>query len=111
MAVAPEIQAAPAPVPQWWCPGDFWDPGWGNNWDWNNCHDNWRGPGPNPNGGPGWGLGRAEAAGRARPCWTCRTTRIWKRRPRGRALTRGYPAAIRPLSAGCVQRGVTPSVA
>ncbi|EUA02106.1 hypothetical protein I547_4217 [Mycobacterium kansasii 824] len=29
----------------------------------------------------------------------------------GRALTRGYPAAIRPLSAGCVQRGVTPSVA
>nr|WP_244605059.1 hypothetical protein [Mycobacterium attenuatum] len=57
LAVAPEIQAAPAPVPQWWCPGDFWDPGWGNNWDWNNCHDNWRGPGPNPNGGPGWGPG------------------------------------------------------
>lgn len=22
-----------------WCPGNFWDPGWGLNWDWGNCHD------------------------------------------------------------------------
>ncbi|HXO13429.1 MAG TPA: hypothetical protein VN871_13800, partial [Mycobacterium sp.] len=23
-----------------WCPGDFWDPSWGNNWVWNACHGN-----------------------------------------------------------------------
>src|ERR1700760_1100332 len=23
-----------------WCPGDFWDPSWGTNWDWNACHVN-----------------------------------------------------------------------
>ncbi|EUA33179.1 hypothetical protein I553_7587 [Mycobacterium xenopi 4042] len=22
-----------------WCPGQFWDPGWGPNWDWDDCHD------------------------------------------------------------------------
>ncbi|WP_084293466.1 hypothetical protein [Mycobacterium gastri] len=54
---------SPSPIPQWWCPGDFWDPGWGNNWDWNNYHDNWRGPGPYPNGGPGWGPGPGGAGG------------------------------------------------
>lgn len=35
-------QAAPPPAPTYhhhWCPGDRWDPGWGNNWNWNNCHD------------------------------------------------------------------------
>jgi hypothetical protein len=41
-----------------WCPGQFWDPGWGNNWDGGRCHDDryydgdphdqghWHGPGP-----------------------------------------------------------------
>jgi hypothetical protein len=24
-----------------WCPGDFWDPGWGFNWEWSGCHDDW----------------------------------------------------------------------
>jgi hypothetical protein len=38
-----------------WCPGEFWDPGWGNNWDWNSCHDGPGGPGWQPNGGPGPG--------------------------------------------------------
>jgi len=29
-----------APIPTYhWCPGDNWDPGWGNNWDGGNCHD------------------------------------------------------------------------
>ena len=29
-----------APLPDYhWCPGQFWDPGWGNNWDWGRCHD------------------------------------------------------------------------
>jgi hypothetical protein len=58
VGVATDAQAQPGPFPQW-CPGEFWDPGWGNNWDWNNCHD-WRG-GPGPGGwdrdqpgGPGW---------------------------------------------------------
>ncbi|HZC51333.1 MAG TPA: hypothetical protein VE441_02375 [Mycobacterium sp.] len=40
LGAATDVQAQPGPFPQW-CPGEFWDPGWGNNWDWNNCHD-WR---------------------------------------------------------------------
>ena len=29
-----------APLPDYhWCPGQFWDPGWGNNWEWGRCHD------------------------------------------------------------------------
>lgn len=24
-----------------WCPGDNFDPGWGNNWEPNACHDDW----------------------------------------------------------------------
>lgn len=47
LGIATQAQAHPGPFPQW-CPGEFWDPGWGNNWDWNNCHD-WRG-GPPPHG-------------------------------------------------------------
>ena len=56
VGAAVDAQAQPGPFPQW-CPGEFWDPGWGNNWDWNGCHD-WRG-GP-PGYGPRW-LG---------PAWT-----------------------------------------
>ena len=27
-------EAFPGPFPDYhWCPGQFWDPGWGNNWD------------------------------------------------------------------------------
>ena len=22
-----------------WCPGEFWRPEWGFNFDWNTCHD------------------------------------------------------------------------
>ncbi|WP_292989890.1 hypothetical protein [Mycobacterium sp.] len=44
MGVGTVAQAQPGPFPQW-CPGDFWDQGWGNNWDSGRCHDNWRGPG------------------------------------------------------------------
>ncbi|HME75943.1 MAG TPA: hypothetical protein VKI00_09890 [Mycobacterium sp.] len=33
-------QADIAPVPQYhWCPGDNWEPGWGDNWNWGGCHD------------------------------------------------------------------------
>src|ERR1700730_17439790 len=55
-----------APLPDYhWCPGEFWDPGWGNNWDGGRCHDDgffdgeprdgghWHGQGP-WQGGPGW---------------------------------------------------------
>ena len=29
-----------APMPTYhWCPGDYWDPGWGNNWYGDGCHD------------------------------------------------------------------------
>ncbi|BBX57768.1 hypothetical protein MSHO_31130 [Mycobacterium shottsii] len=58
VGVASEAAAQPG-APTQWCPGDFWDPGWGENWDMGHCHDNWRGPGPNPQpghagpGGPG----------------------------------------------------------
>jgi hypothetical protein len=62
---ATEAHAQPGPLPTW-CPGEFWDPGWGNNWDWGGCHDNfnrgWGGPrddfhngwagGPHDNFGP-----------------------------------------------------------
>jgi len=56
-----------APMPSYhWCPGQFWDPGWGNNWGWDRCHDDgywdgeprdaghWHGNGPWNGGGPGW---------------------------------------------------------
>ncbi|MFZ1165382.1 hypothetical protein, partial [Mycobacterium sp.] len=33
-----------------WCPGDFWDPSWGTNWDWNACHSNWTPPSNTTNG-------------------------------------------------------------
>lgn len=74
------------PMPDYhWCPGQFYDPGWGNNWDWNRCHDdfygdgdphdrdhwhgqgdwhgdngwdNGRGPGWDNDRGPGWDNGR-----------------------------------------------------
>ncbi len=42
LGVAPHAEAQPGPFPQW-CPGEFWDPGWGDNWDGGNCHDNWHG--------------------------------------------------------------------
>jgi hypothetical protein len=33
-------QAQPAPMPDYhWCPGEWWDPGWGPNWDGGVCHD------------------------------------------------------------------------
>jgi hypothetical protein len=52
-------QAEPGPFPAYhWCPGDFWDPVWGFNWDGGRCHDDfyydgephdaghWHGQGP-----------------------------------------------------------------
>jgi hypothetical protein len=50
------VQAAPAPAPAGhWCPGDQWNPAWGNvlDWDWNHCHD-WQRPG-GPSAPAGWG--------------------------------------------------------
>jgi hypothetical protein len=44
LGAASVAQAQPGPFPQW-CPGDFWDPGWGGNPDGFHCHD----------GGPGFG--------------------------------------------------------
>jgi hypothetical protein len=40
--VSGAAEAAPLPAPTYhhhWCPGDGWDQGWGNNSDWNHCHD------------------------------------------------------------------------
>ena len=35
-------QAEPYRPPTYqWCPGDFWDPHWGFNWEWLLCHDDW----------------------------------------------------------------------
>ena len=41
MGAASIAEAQPlAPLPDYhWCPGQFYDPGWGNNWDWDRCHD------------------------------------------------------------------------
>jgi hypothetical protein len=47
-------QAQPLPAPtnhHHWCPGDPWNNGWGNNWDWRNCHD-WDDNGPAGYGAP-----------------------------------------------------------
>jgi hypothetical protein len=40
-AAVAEAQPAPfAPFPAYhWCPGQWWDPGWGRNWDFGRCHD------------------------------------------------------------------------
>jgi hypothetical protein len=59
LGAAAVAQALPAPVPDYhWCPGQFFDPGWGFNWDGNRCHDDvyydgeprdrdhWHGQGP-----------------------------------------------------------------
>jgi hypothetical protein len=35
-------EAVPSPAPMdhhHWCPGDYWDRGWGDNPDWNHCRD------------------------------------------------------------------------
>ena len=78
MGAASIAEAQPmAPMPDYhWCPGQWWDPGWGNNFDWGRCHDDfyfdgephdrdhWHGPGDwrdergpggwDNHGGPGW---------------------------------------------------------
>ena len=46
-----QAQARPGPFPQW-CPGDFWDSGWGDNWDQIECHAD--GQAAPQSGGPGW---------------------------------------------------------
>src|ERR1700761_463948 len=61
LVVADEAQAAPGPFPQW-CPGDPWDPTWGPNSDWNQCHNNPVLPAPNPVV-PGQDLGHHGAPG------------------------------------------------
>jgi hypothetical protein len=79
VGAASVAEAQPAgPLPDYhWCPGQFYDPGWGNNWDWNRCHDDfygdgdphdrdhwhgqgdWHGDNGWDNGrGPGWDNGR-----------------------------------------------------
>jgi hypothetical protein len=50
LAAATEADAQPGP-PIPWCPGQFWDPSWGTNWDWNACHGSWQAP-PNIISGP-----------------------------------------------------------
>ncbi len=41
LGVASLAEAAPlAPLPDYhWCPGQWFDPGWGHNWDMGRCHD------------------------------------------------------------------------
>ena len=40
LGAAAAVQAQPAPLPDYhWCPGQWWDPGWGGNWDGGRCHD------------------------------------------------------------------------
>ncbi|MGO9928691.1 MAG: hypothetical protein ACLPLP_21900 [Mycobacterium sp.] len=40
LGAAAVAQAQPAPFPDYhWCPGQWWDPGWGGNWDGGRCHD------------------------------------------------------------------------
>jgi hypothetical protein len=40
VGAAAGAQAQPASFPEYhWCPGEWWDPGWGENWDGGFCHD------------------------------------------------------------------------
>jgi hypothetical protein len=40
LGAAAVAQAQPVPFPAYyWCPGQWWDPGWGGNWDGGRCHD------------------------------------------------------------------------
>jgi len=79
LGLAFPAQAAPSPAPTFhyhWCPGDNWNPAWGNNWNWNQCHD-W-----DDGGGPGR-LGTAPALGDATTtaaavgAWDCRRVEPW----------------------------------
>src|ERR1700730_10722177 len=68
LGAASVAEAYPGPMPDYdWCAGQFWDPGWGNNWDGGRCHDDfygdgdppdrdhWNGPGDwRADGGRGW---------------------------------------------------------
>jgi hypothetical protein len=65
IAVATDAHAQPGPLPTW-CPGDWWDPGWGDNWDRGGCHDNFRGGwgGPRDNFGPRGDFDRHDDFGR-----------------------------------------------
>src|ERR1700733_13705942 len=84
---ATDAQAQPGPFPPW-CPGDYWDQGWGNNWDWERCHDNWQqDKAADPDG--------RRRKGRTRIRWT----RIRSRRPR---LGTGWTASARTASARMV---------
>lgn len=41
---AASIQAQPGTFPtDPWCPGSYWNPIWGPNWDWDHCHDSYGG--------------------------------------------------------------------
>jgi hypothetical protein len=54
--IGPLARAAPPPAPtNHWCPGDQWNPGWGEvyDWEWNHCHD-WQGA-AGQSGPVGWG--------------------------------------------------------
>lgn len=81
LAGGPVAAAAPAPAPTGhWCPGDPWNPSWGNvlDWDWHQCHD-WQHPG-GPTGPAGWGLGTAAGVGTApppQPAWAPGAQMMW----------------------------------
>jgi hypothetical protein len=53
LGAATVAQAQPGPFPRW-CPGDFWDPGWGGNPDGFHCHDGGPGFHQGPDGRGGW---------------------------------------------------------
>ena len=38
-AAVAEAQPVAPPPTYHWCPGQWWDPGWGDNYDWGRCHD------------------------------------------------------------------------
>lgn len=39
-ATANAVPTLPAPTYHW-CPGEFWNPIWGFNWEFGECHDDW----------------------------------------------------------------------
>lgn len=46
LGVSAVAAAQPSPAPDYhWCPGQLWDPQWGDNWDQTRCHEDYQGDG------------------------------------------------------------------
>jgi hypothetical protein len=65
LGAAAVAEAQPTPLPDYhWCPGQFWNPGWSNNWGGDRCHDDhwYDGEARDQGHWHGYGYGRSTVA-------------------------------------------------